>query len=88
MFVWNEIVDVFENKSKTLDITGIQKVYDFGDEENGITAEELKAKMQDRQIKLATVKKDTEDYQANKEKAASSFDKILPKDDSDEDWDF
>ena len=87
--VWGEAkVDVFENKSKTLDITGIQKVYDFGDEDNGITAEELKTKMQDRQIKLAAVKKDTEDYQASKEKTASSFDKILPKDDNDEDYDF
>lgn len=87
--VWGEAkVDVFENKSKTLDITGIQKVYEFDDEENGITAEELKAKMQDRQIKLAAVKKNSEDYQASKEKNSVSSNKIMPKDDSEEDYDF
>ena len=55
-------------------------MYDFGDEENGITADEVKKMMQDREVKLAGVKANWDEYQA---KAGESNKPIIPKEDDD-----
>lgn len=50
-------------------ITGTSKpdaVYEIGDEQNGITAEEIKKAMADREVYLAGVKKRADEYQASK----------------------
>ena len=51
-------------------ITGTSKpeaVYEIGDPENGITEEEIKKAMADREVHLADVKKRQDEYQASKE---------------------
>ena len=48
------------------------KVYEIGDEENGITSEDVKKALADREIHLAEVKKNYDDYQANKAGAATT----------------
>ena len=59
-------VRTYERKVKEWEITGTPKVisYDFGGED--LTAEELTKAMQDREIKLAEVKKRTEEYRAQR----------------------
>ena len=50
-------------------ITGTSKpdsVYEIGDAENGITAEEIKKALADREVYLADVKKKADEYQASK----------------------
>lgn len=51
-------------------ITGTAKEpYEFGDEQNGITTEDVKKAMEDRNVYLADVKKRQDDYQASKNAA-------------------
>lgn len=50
-------------------VTGTSKpeaVYEIGDEKNGITADEIKKALADREVHLAEVKKNQEEYQASK----------------------
>ena len=48
-------------------ITGTAKeTYEIGDEKNGITADEIKTAMADREVYLADVKKRADEYQASK----------------------
>lgn len=65
-------VRTYERKVKEWEITGTPKVisYDFGGED--LTVEELTKAMQDREIKLADVKKRRDEYQAQKANATSS----------------
>ena len=64
-------VTSYEKKIKEWVITGVAKeAYDYGDE-NVLTAEEITKAMQDRQILLADIKKQQEEYKASK--AAGSF---------------
>lgn len=64
-------VTSYDRKIKEWLITGVAKeAYDFGDE-NIITAEEITKAMQDREIYLADVKKQQDDYKASK--AAGGF---------------
>lgn len=56
-------------------ITGTSKpdaVYEIGDEQHGITTEEITKAMADREIYLAGVKKKNDDYQASKNTTATS----------------
>lgn len=46
-------------------------VYEIGDEKNGITADEIKKALADREVHLAEVKKNQEEYQASKNKTES-----------------
>lgn len=64
-------VTSYEKKVKEWVITGVAKeMYDYGDE-NILTAEEVTNAMQDRQVYLADVKKQQDDYKASK--AAGGF---------------
>lgn len=59
-------VKTYERKVKEWLITGSPKVpYDFGDEKV-LTAEELKKAAQDREVKLAEIKKRSDEYKAQK----------------------
>ena len=56
-------------------ITGTSKadaVYPIGDAEAGITSEDFEKAMKDREVHLAAVKKNAEEYQANKNKNTAS----------------
>jgi hypothetical protein len=56
-------------------ITGTSKpdaVYEIGDAENGVTGDEIKKAMADREIYLAEQKKKNEDYQASKNSAGAN----------------
>lgn len=59
-------VRTYERKVKEWEITGTPKVisYDFGGED--LTAEELTKAMQDREIKLADIKKRSDEYKAQR----------------------
>ena len=59
-------VRTYERKVKEWEITGTPKVisYDFGGED--LTAEELTKAMQDRELKLADIKKRSDEYKAQK----------------------
>lgn len=59
-------VRTYERKVKEWEITGTPKVisYDFGGED--LTAEELTKAMQDREIKLADIKKRNDEYKAQR----------------------
>lgn len=59
-------VRTYERKVKEWEITGTPKVipYDFGGED--LTVEELTKAMQDRELKLADIKKRRDEYQAQK----------------------
>lgn len=59
-------VRTYERKIKEWEITGTPKVisYDFGGED--LTAEELTKAMQDREIKLADIKKKSDEYKAQR----------------------
>ena len=46
-------------------------VYEIGDEKNGITADEIKKALADREVHLAEVQKNQEEYQASKNKTES-----------------
>lgn len=62
-------------------ITGTSKpeaVYEVGDEENGITAEEIKKAVADREIYLADVKKRADEYQASKTSGNASANAAAP----------
>lgn len=54
-----------EKKVKNWIVTGNQKPYDFGDEKI-MTADELKEAIQNREVHLAEVKKNTEEWRAQK----------------------
>lgn len=56
-------------------ITGTSKpdaVYEIGDAENGVTADEIKKAMADREIHLAEVKKNNESYRASRNAGSTS----------------
>ena len=56
-------------------ITGTSKpdaVYEIGDDQNGITIDEVKKLMADREVYLADIKKRNDDYKASRAGAASS----------------
>lgn len=58
-------------------ITGTAKVpYEFGDE-SAITAEELTKAMQDRELKLAEIKKSSEEYQATKARSGNAIGNVV-----------
>lgn len=60
-------VTEYEKNVKEWVITGTAKEpYEIGDAENGITLEEIKAKVADREVHLAEVKKRQDEYQASK----------------------
>ena len=60
-------VKEFTNTIKQWVITGAAKeTYPVGDEENGITAEEIEKAMQDREVYLAEKKRKQDEYQASK----------------------
>ena len=62
-------VKEFTNTVREWIITGTSRpdaVYEIGDEKNGITGDEVKKALSDREIYLAEEKKRTEDYQAQK----------------------
>ena len=64
-------VTSYERKVKEWIITGVAKeAYDYGDE-NILTTEEVTNAMQDRQVLLAEVKRQNEEYKASK--ATASF---------------
>jgi hypothetical protein len=65
-------VRTVERKTKEWCITGTAKIpYDFGDE-TVLTGEELTKAMQDREVKLATVKKEHDEFAAQKAGSTSS----------------
>ena len=71
-------VTSYERKVKEWIITGVAKEeYDYGDE-NVLTAEEITKAMQDRQVLLAEVKRQNEEYKASKN-AASTVATVAPK---------
>lgn len=71
-------VTSYERKVKEWIITGVAKEeYDYGDE-NVLTAEEITEAMQDRQVYLAEVKRQNEEYKASKN-AASAVATVAPK---------
>jgi len=56
-------------------VTGTSKpeaVYEIGDDKNGITADEIKAALANREVYLAGVKKNQEEYQASKASGATA----------------
>lgn len=58
-------VTSYDRKEKAWDITGMSSnYYELGDEKKGITGEELTAKMQAREIKLADIKKSAAERKA------------------------
>lgn len=64
-------VKTYARKTKDWLVGGSARViYDFGDE-NILTADELKAAMQNREIHLADIKKRAEEYKANKAATAA-----------------
>ena len=66
-------VKEYERKIKEWVITGTAKeVYEFGDEKNGITADEIKKAMADREVYLADVKKRQDDYKASQAATTTS----------------
>lgn len=66
-------VDTVIRKTKEYVITGANPVpYEFDTDET-ITAGELQKALQDREIHLAEVKRNTEEYRAKKENGASAF---------------
>ena len=66
--IQNDLKTIFVKKTKEWVITGAAKQpYEIDDAENGITIEEIKKAMADREVYLADVKKRQEEYQATKE---------------------
>lgn len=65
----------YTNTKREWIVTGTSKpdsVYEIGDEKNGITADELKKALADREVYLADIKKRQEEYQASKNTAAET----------------
>ena len=67
---WGEpIVKTYTKNFREWLVTGTSKpdaVYEIGDDKNGITADEIKKALADREVHLAEVKKNQEEYQASK----------------------
>lgn len=60
-------VKEFPRTTREWVVTGAaQETYEIGDTENGITAEEIKKALEDRQTHLAEVKKNAEEYAASR----------------------
>lgn len=62
-------VKEFTSKRKEWVVTGTSKpdaTYEIGDAESGITADEIKEKMADREVYLADIKKRADEYKASK----------------------
>jgi hypothetical protein len=69
------VVKEFTNTRREWIVTGTSKpdaVYEIGDEKNGITDEEIKKAVADREIYLADVKKRQDEYQASKNSSVAS----------------
>lgn len=67
-----DAVRTFERKTREWVITGTAKeTFEFGDEKI-LTAEELTKALQDRQVKLADIKKRNEEYKASKNAPAAA----------------
>lgn len=65
-------VTEYERTIKEWVITGTaNEPYEIGDEQNGITLEEIKKTIADREVYLADVKKRQDEYQASKQQAAA-----------------
>ena len=61
------VVKEYERKIREWIITGTAKeTYEIGDEQSGITADEIKKALADREVYLADVKKRQDEYQASK----------------------
>ena len=66
-------VTEYERTIKEWVITGTaNETYEIDDEQNGITMDEIKKALADREVYLADVKKKQDEYQASKESAAST----------------
>ena len=66
-------VKEYERKIREWVITGTAKeTYEIGDEQNGITADDIKKAMADRETYLADVKKRQDEYQASKNSGATT----------------
>jgi hypothetical protein len=68
-------VKEYTSKKKEWIVTGTSKpdaTYEIGDAETGITADEIKTKMADREVYLAEVKKKADDYKASKAAASGA----------------
>lgn len=66
-------VTEYERTIKEWVITGTaNEPYEIDDEQNGITTDEIKKALADREVYLADVKKKQEEYQASKESAANT----------------
>lgn len=66
-------VKEYERKIKEWIITGTAKeVYEFGDEKNGITVDDIKKALSDREVYLADVKKRQDDYKASQAATTTS----------------
>ena len=66
-------VKEYERKIKEWVITGTAKeVYEFGDEKNGITVDDIKKALSDREVYLADVKKRQDDYKASQAATTTS----------------
>lgn len=67
------VVKEYERSIKEWIITGTAKeTYELDDAENGITLEEVKAAMADREVYLADVKKRQDEYQASKNASSTA----------------
>lgn len=67
------VVKEYERSIKEWIITGTAKeTYELDDAENGITLEEIKAAMADREVYLADVKKRQDEYQASKNASSTA----------------
>lgn len=66
-------VKEYERKSREWEITRAAKEpYEMGDEENGITLDEIKQMLADREVHLAEVKKNADDWKATKQTTATA----------------
>ena len=66
------VIKEYERKVKEWVITGAAKEpYEIDDDKNGITMEEIKQAMADREVYLAGVKKRQDEYQASKNNASA-----------------
>ena len=71
------VVETFEKNVKEWVMTGsAPEPYEIGDEKNGITLEELKKAIEDREIYLAKTKAKQDEYLASKAAAANTFGNI------------
>lgn len=69
----------FKRTTREWVITGTNpETYEIGDAENGITADEIKQALSDRQVHLAEVKKNAEEYAATKVQATGAVTAATP----------